>query len=304
MSFINEFFSAVTAGIEGSKKEVRGKRLRSSPGGGSSGGDRKEDLTTNQITEVSELIQGGMNGLAQVVGAKLQQQNDRLAALEQNTEEHSTKQNELEQRVAAIEQRPPASSASVEDLQTQLTQLQASINAPATPAPPELQNHAVIGNLGWDADEQTIEQRAVELLNSVGITPDQYENLSAMRQKGSMAELWFKDPLSLIRARLQVRAKKQVYPDNSKPAWLDVKKSKEQLKPARMVHRIADFLEDVEKAKTTPGTITKDVVRKVIKRNDDIMGSIYFGKWRWSVAGIFLYDEAVRENAVECAAVP
>ena len=56
--FLQEFFTAVSAGIEGSSKEVRGKRQRTSPGGASGArqADQKEHLTPTQITEVSELF--------------------------------------------------------------------------------------------------------------------------------------------------------------------------------------------------------------------------------------------------------
>ena len=72
MSFLQELFSAVAFGIEASNQEVRGKRQRTSPGGGSTmrqtpggGTEQKEkDLSSTQLAEVTELIQGGMNGLA------------------------------------------------------------------------------------------------------------------------------------------------------------------------------------------------------------------------------------------------
>ena len=84
MSFMQEFFSAVARGVEGSSNEVKGKRQRNSPGGGSKGEQNKAELTPNQINEVSEILQGGMQGLAQVVGTKLQAHSARLDKLEQN----------------------------------------------------------------------------------------------------------------------------------------------------------------------------------------------------------------------------
>ena len=111
---LQDFFNAVSVGIEGSKKEVRGKRQRNSPGGGSTGRvpeqSEPKDLSVSQIAEVGELIQGGMNGLAQVVGTKLQQHNERLGVVEASvsTQEKAIsalqcKQTELERAMSALQ---------------------------------------------------------------------------------------------------------------------------------------------------------------------------------------------------------
>ena len=312
MSFINEFFSAVTAGIEGSKKEVRGKRQRSSPGGVSAGAERKEDLTAGQINEVSELIQGGMNGLAQVVGTKLQQQNERIAALEQKTaaiSDISTKQTELEDRMRALELRPasssdPAVTTQLADLKRQLedmpTQQQAPTAVLAQDLPRNLRTHAVIGNLGWDTQDTDIEARAKEVLAQSNVDPAVYANLAAMRQKGSMAELHFVNAEELSKARTAIRFARKRF-DALKNVWLDVKKTQAELQPSRMVHRIADFITDQEKNKANPAIIEKDLARKIVKRNGEDIGNIHFGKWKWSPAGHELYEENIRKHAVEWA---
>ena len=294
MSFINEFFSAVTAGIEGSKKEVRGKRQRSSPGGAAASTDRKEDLTAGQINEVSELMQGGMNGLAQVAGTKLQQQSERIAALEQKTaaiSDISSKPTELEDRMRALELRPasssdPAVATQLADLKRQFeerpTQQQASTAAPAQDVPYHLRTHAVMANLGFDSDSRTVEGRAREVLSAAGFVEDQhFRQLSAMKEKGSMVELFFDTPTDLTRAKVAIRMQKKKFGSNNNTVWCDAKKTRTELRPARIVHRIHECLSDLEKSKPSEVLILKDMPSKSVTRAGHLLGKIVWGKWRW-----------------------
>ena len=322
MSFINEFFSAVTAGIEGSKNEVRGKTQRSSPGGASAGSNQKEDLTASQINEVSELIQGGMNGLAQVVGTKLQQQNERIAALEQKTEAHEhdvkSKQAELEHRLAAVEQRPPAPpdshmQAQIAELRTQMEKTR--VQAPAAPAsqppvqrPPgidlpwEMRTHAVLGNLRYDDSRETVQARAKEVLTEAGFTEGaDYKGLSATRQSGSMVELFFSSPSHLLRAKVAIRLLQKQFRSAEKAVWCDAKKTRAEMRPARIVHRIHDCLSEVEKKKPSDARIEKDVAKKEVLRNDVTIGRMTWGKWRWTPEGQESFNEDQLKTAFDWA---
>ena len=230
-------------------------------------------------------------------------------------------QTDIKERLTVLEALP-AASQSDPTLQAEIQDLRAKVEAVSTPCqanalphsgqgrspvndyvPHELRKHAVIGNLGWDDDEGTIEARAKELLQAAGVPDSDYTNLYAVRAKGSMVELWFNDPDLLQKARLTIRRLGRSFPGARKSAWLDVKKTREQLKPNRMVHRIATFLEDVERNKDQPATITKDMKDKAVNRNNIQSGKVVFGKWRWSPEGLQDYSQTARENAVEWASL-
>ena len=176
-------------------------------------------------------------------------------------------------------------------------------SSPNAALPHALRKHAIIGNLGWDDDETTVEARAKELLTAAGVMDTDYVNLDATRTKGSMAELWFHDPEVLCKTRLTIKSLKKTFPAAKAPAWLDVKntpeQNKERNKPKKIVHRIAEFLSDAEKQNSRPGDITKDLTEKTVKRNLVVIGSIAFGKWRWKPQGCELYSETTRTQSVE-----
>ena len=47
--------------------------------------------------------------------------------------------------------------------------------------------------------------------------------------------------------------------------WLDAKKERSELRPARLVHRAAECLEDVEASREDKAPIVQDLIGKVIK---------------------------------------
>ena len=114
-------------------------------------------------------------------------------------------------------------------------------------------------------------------------------------------ELWFKDPVELRRARLTVRTLRKTFEGAANSAWLDVKKTREQLKPSRIVHRIAAFLEDNEATRPQPCNIEKNLMYKNVKRDGEKIGSVHYGLWRWTAAGEAAYDQSVRQHAEQWA---
>ena len=78
----------------------------------------------------------------------------------------------------------------------------------------------------------------------------------AEEEKVARVELCFKDPSDLQTARLAVKPLDRTYSDG-RYVWLDAKKERNELKPARVVHRMADALEDVESQQDPPLTVEK-----------------------------------------------
>ena len=298
MSFLNEIFSAVTASLEGTKKEVRGKRQRNSPGGASTGRSSEQQetsLNSTQISEVSELIQGGMNGLAQVVGTKLQQVNERLDKVEKVQAEEKDKVGKHTESIKALEDKFQQLSTSAGSAATQQTPQQHQS------LPLELRCHAVIGGLGYDTPADTLIERAKQLLEEARIPVDSYYDIKALRSgPGSMCEVYFKEAGTLTKAKWAVSSlAKRLHGD--KPAWLDAKKTKMELRPARMVHRACEVLQSFEDSKPDKVILTKNMVDKKILRSGVAIGASRYGKWVWTSAAEQLYTNEQRKHAEEWA---
>ena len=194
----------------------------------------------------------------------------------------------IDERQATLEGSNKEIMGQVKDLQAQVKQLQEvstqkceSQPAPASPSthvaasgsgvPWELRAIAVIGNLGWDTDPVTVKARAKEVLDAAGIQPEQYVGLTAPRKEGSMAQLAFHEPASLQKARLAIRALSKTFVDQ-KYVWLDAKKTAAENRPSKIMHRMGEFLEDVEKD-NGHGVVAKKLPRKTVEVNSNRVGS-------------------------------
>lgn len=67
-------------------------------------------------------------------------------------------------------------------------------------------------------------------------------------------------------------------------AWLDHKKTREQLRPARMAHRAADVTEDVEQSRADAASVTKNMATGVVSVGGSDAFWVYHGGVRpiWS----------------------
>ena len=117
-------------------------------------------------------------------------------------------------------------------------------------------------------------------MDAVGIGPEKYHGMKAMGLKGSMVEVIFKTPDGLHIARIAIANAKQSFVQG-KLAWLDVKKTKEETRPSRLMHRARDIIESFEKAKSDPKPITKDPKKKEVLRDATKIGQTAFGKVTW-----------------------
>ena len=260
----------------------------------------KVPFSAQQINWMGNAVALSNEATLKIFGAHIE---ERFHAVESELTTQGQAIDQLKAKVDALESKvsppDPELRSQVSQLQTQVQAIRAGepSTLQTTDVPHGLKRHAVIGNLGWDAERDVVEERAVQILTQAGVTPDSYTNLSATRDKGSMVELWFNDPQELQRTRLTIRTLRKKFAGADKSAWLDVKKTREQLKPQRMFHRIAQFLEDIEPRKPEPSAITKDLSAKSVKRANVIMGYVFFGRWRWTTDGENAYDVECRQHA-------
>ena len=89
----------------------------------------------------------------------------------------------------------------------------------------------------------------------------------------------------------------------NKAVWLDVKKTREELKPKRIVHRTADILTSFESTKQPEhrAIISKDLSRKTVSRSDIPVGCIKLGKWAWQPDARDFYSPEQLDQAMTWA---
>ena len=86
-----------------------------------------------------------------------------------------------------------------------------------------------------------------------------------------------------------------------KPVWLDVKKTRQQLKPLRLVHRACEIMQSFEDKKPEKIILTKDMRSKKVLRDGVPVGASLYGKWVWEAAGLENYTLEQRKHTEEWA---
>lgn len=123
-----------------------------------------------------------------------------------------------------------------------------------------------VGNLGWDTPAQDLQQRldaALEkaMIDSTTITATHC--VVGRDGRGSAAEVHFASEHALQAAKAKMRnAHQSVIP--GKTIWLDVKKTREELAPARAIHRAYEILTDPKGRREDSAMLDKNVGSKVI----------------------------------------
>ena len=154
--------------------------------------------------------------------------------------------------------------------------------------------------MGYVTDSAEVEKRARQLLDESGIDRASYKYLSAITRLGSQAELWFLDSDVMNQARLAIRAlRKSCVKDRE--AWLDVKKSHAELKPARLVDRIHDVLSEYEQTKPEPKRVVKNMAGTNVEVDGCRAGASRHGRWIWYKEAGKLYSDEQLAHATEWA---
>ena len=91
----------------------------------------------------------------------------------------------------------------------------------------------------------------------------------------------FLEASRLRSARLSVKAANVTFGEDEF-AWLDVKKDRAELRPGRIVHRMAEILIEIESAKEDQLGIEKFLNGKYIKVGTNRVGFTYKGEWQWT----------------------
>ena len=160
----------------------------------------------------------------------------------------------------------------------------------------------MLGGLGWDNKGAELLAEANRVLLLAGVLPAWYEGLCAMSNRsdeGSAAALVFHSAKDLQKTKLLVRAANATGLQG-KLIWLDARKTRLEMKPARVIHRAAQMLTDFEANRVQGGEllVNKNMAAKFLFNNNGRILYTLKGKLLWAPEGLARYD-AEQRNIVE-----
>ena len=124
---------------------------------------------------------------------------------------------------------------------------------------------ATIGSLGWDMDEQACLDNCRQLLERSHIPSAWHGEPWCNREtKNSTANLEMKNASCLEAAKVRIRHAQVKFPEARNNAWLDKKKSPEELAPGRWCRRAKEYLEAEIAMGTTAAFVELDMRKKTM----------------------------------------
>ena len=173
--------------------------------------------------------------------------------------------------------------------------LDVSSYVPYTGLPHEQRTLATIGGFQWNTAGADLVKLATECLERAGVPSSDFKFLHAPRDPGSIVSLVFTGPHKLQEARLAVKCSK--YSHGSRTIWLDAAKTREELRPARLVHRAAEAILNLENglSENDRRKVEKVMSGKQVKAGGTVMGYTYQGNWIWAQAAVTRYDSSSLE---------
>ena len=110
-----------------------------------------------------------------------------------------------------------------------------------------------MGNLGFDTRGDELTRRAKAVLSEAGISSDTYKYVHGTRLQGSPVELSFVSHDALLEARSAVRNLCKVLEEHNvqKQVWLDVQKTRGELRPGRIAYKVFEYVQHLEESRPT-----------------------------------------------------
>ena len=214
----------------------------------------------------------------------------------------------LRTRMEAVAAIAPTQAASSEidlqtlrnEMQTQITTLQSSAGTnrgdPNADNPYEQRRIFRMGGLGWDTDAATLVARAKDVLQRANVEARGLVALCQAGGTGSAVQGCCPDGEEVRVGRLAV-AELQIKFENCRGvAWMDAQKTRKELRPARIIHRLFDtmcFHEDEKKVGDPQPKIkfSKDLGAKRIE-----CAGVHYA---WSLRGHVLWADAAKSRYSE-----
>ena len=150
-----------------------------------------------------------------------------------------------------------------------------SSSSKSNSTPHELRTEGLMAGLGDGLTEDQIIAKAREVLNSAQINPAWYSGISTNR-RNTVAFIYFVEPGALKLTASKVRAA-NLFGNTNKRIWVDARRTREENRPARTVHKTAEGLADLHSTIEAAGgtapyqaaTLFKDMRRYQIRDKDD-----------------------------------
>lgn len=287
------------------------KRTRAPNGGGAAGSSGSDgEVLRNPFGEhQSEWLKTVLQNTFENFGADVAK---RFEAVEGRADNHESRIQALEQRLEnsskKFEERWKAHETKVqkeaEERKREEERLRVDAGHQRAP-PPELRTMARMGNLGWDTPDTQLIERARTVLQTARVEESAYTELvpaTGRAGTGSSVQIAFVSAERLQRARMAVRAAGVSF-GGGRRAWLDVQKTRDELRPARAVHRIAECLEEfeAEKPEEQRARIVKEMATKSVRAEAQRMCIFRSNGVAWTPAGRDRYTEEQRDLAAGIA---
>jgi hypothetical protein len=127
--------------------------------------------------------------------------------------------------------------------------------------------------------------RANQVLTDVGVDMEYIKTIKASYSgaSGSSVDIELVRPGLLDSIKPLIKALNRVYrEEKTKKVYFDARKSRQELRPSRLVHRAWDYVMDVEMTKEgEKATIAKELRGKFLTRNGVRIGASIGRQWRW-----------------------
>lgn len=122
---------------------------------------------------------------------------------------------------------------------------------------------------GWDTPEDILKQRCDEVVEMLGIRDKlevDFQPVVGRNGTGNCAEGFFRNSDDVEPYKIRLRGLRKAF-EEGRPVWIDHKKTREQLRPARTIHRGAECLEYLERSRPDAAKVVKDLARRQLLVN-------------------------------------
>ena len=247
-------------GVCKDQKRSRDERTRKAQRSEAGKGRSDTTLTEEDSAWVTELV----GSVATMMAKKT---DERLSAVEGRVDVHDVMLAEVQKQLEEEKKERAALVAEIAQLRKKVEAAPAAAARSAARGsrdarPPEERTAARLGGLGWDTPELELVVRAKAALDAAAVDSSTYQGLSpACRPggKGSACELHFSTPDALALARSLIRVAQHKATQSSPTCvWLDVQKSREELRPSRCVKNLHEFTEICMKEVDASAVVTYD----------------------------------------------
>lgn len=135
-------------------------------------------------------------------------------------------------------------------------------------------------------------KRCADVLQAANVPPDNIvwsSPLVGRGGRGSACQVQFRSPGALQLAKAKIRELKNSY-EEGRNVWLDIQKSRDQLRPSRMTHRACEVIEDFERARPDAMTVEKLLASKTIKVGGNRVAFVLDNTIRFTVWAMARYS--------------